>query len=114
MCKSQNIQTSCQFLISLNRQAEARIAALERTFATYQSDQPDIAQHMRAEADAIEQLSRLKTELDKYQRTYGPLSTHSPDVTQLVEKLRSKEEELENLRLLEKQRKEVCKPIRDL
>ncbi|KAF8973107.1 BRE1 E3 ubiquitin ligase-domain-containing protein [Flammula alnicola] len=87
-------------------QAENRVAALEQTFSIYQDDHPDIVQHMKAQADALEQLSRVKSELEKYQRTFGSLSTMSGDVSQLTEQLRIKEVELERLRLLETQRKE--------
>ncbi|KAH9485124.1 E3 ubiquitin-protein ligase BRE1 [Psilocybe cubensis] len=87
-------------------QAEGRVAALEQTIEQYKIDQPDVVQHMKSEANALQQLSKLKAELDKYQRTYGTLSTLPPDVSELAKELRAKETELEKLRLLETQRKE--------
>ena len=63
---------------------------------------------MKSEAEALEQLSLVKAELEKYQRTYGPTSTLPPDTSQLAEQLAKKERELEHLRLLERQRQEVC------
>lgn len=83
------------------------MTALEKAFSTYQSDHPDVAQHMKTEAEAIEQLSQVKTELEKYERTYGPLSTLPPDASHLAAQLTSKERELEQLRLMERQRQEV-------
>lgn len=62
---------------------------------------------MKSEANTLQQLSKLKAELDKYQRTYGTLSTLPPDASQLAEQLHTKELELEKLRLLETERKEV-------
>ncbi|PPR05855.1 hypothetical protein CVT26_010135 [Gymnopilus dilepis] len=89
------------------RQLEERLAALEETFSTYQSEHPDIARHMKSEAEALEQLSLVKAELEKYQRTYGPTTTLPPDTSQLAEQLAKKERELEHLRLLERQRQET-------
>ncbi|KAF8200665.1 BRE1 E3 ubiquitin ligase-domain-containing protein [Pholiota molesta] len=87
-------------------QAENRIAALEQTFSIYQDDHPDIVQHMKAEADALEELSRVKSELERYQRIYGPSATLSADVSHLMKQLQDKEGECQQLRLLETQRKE--------
>lgn len=81
---------------------------MEQTFSIYQDDQPDIVQHMKAQADALEALSLVKSELEVYQSAFGPLVTMSPDVAQLKEELEKKEAELRQLRLLETQRKEVC------
>ncbi len=91
-----------------NRHAESRVAALEQTFSIYQDDQPDIVQHMKAQADALQALSIVKSKLETYQSTFGPLATLSPDVAQLKEELEKKEAELQQLRLLEVQRREVC------
>jgi E3 ubiquitin-protein ligase BRE1 len=91
----------------LSSQAENRIAALEQTFSIYQDDHPDIVQHMKAEADALEELSRVKSELERYQRIYGPSATLSADVSHLMKQLQDKEGECQQLRLLETQRKEV-------
>ncbi|KAF8160794.1 BRE1 E3 ubiquitin ligase-domain-containing protein [Crassisporium funariophilum] len=87
-------------------QAESRVAALEQTFAIYQDDHPDIVQHMKAQADALNQLSEVTTQLEKYKRTYGDLSSLPPNVADLAERLRSSEAELERVRLLAKQQSE--------
>ncbi|KIM45233.1 hypothetical protein M413DRAFT_441916 [Hebeloma cylindrosporum] len=87
-------------------QAENRIAALEQTFSIYQDDHPDIVQHMKAQADALEKLEEVKAELGRYERTYGPMSRNSPEVSELLEQLRLKEDELEKLRLSEIKRKQ--------
>ncbi|KAF8904461.1 hypothetical protein CPB84DRAFT_1845408 [Gymnopilus junonius] len=87
--------------------AENRLAVLEKTFSIYQNDNPDVAQHMKAEAEAIERLSQVNADLEKYERTYGPLASLPPDVTQLAEQLRLKERELEQLRLVDRQRQEA-------
>lgn len=63
---------------------------------------------MKAQADALEGLAQVKSELEKYQSTFGPLATMSPDLAQLKEQLQSKESEIQQLRLLETQGKAVC------
>jgi len=88
-------------------QAENRISALEQTFSIYQDDHPDIVQHMKAQADALERLEKVKAELGRYEQTYGPISENSPEVSELLEQLRLKEDELEKLRLCEIQRQTV-------
>ncbi|KDR75197.1 hypothetical protein GALMADRAFT_69292 [Galerina marginata CBS 339.88] len=87
-------------------QAESRVAALEQTFSIYQDDHPDIVEHMKAEAEAIQQLSQVNAALERYKQTYGTLSTLPPEVSQLAEQVRIKELELESLRLAERQRQE--------
>lgn len=62
---------------------------------------------MKAQADALEELEKVKAELGHYERTYGPVSENSPEVSELLEQLRLKEDELEKLRLCEIQRQEV-------
>jgi E3 ubiquitin-protein ligase BRE1 len=81
---------------------------LEQTFSVYQDDHPDIVQHMKAQTDALEQLEKVKSKLGRYEQTYGPMSESSPEVLELSEQLRLKEDELEKLRLCEIQRREVC------
>ncbi|KAF9568023.1 BRE1-domain-containing protein [Agrocybe pediades] len=85
---------------------ERRLQALETAFSDFDKDHPDVAKHMQAEAEALEQLSKARKELDKYQRIFGSSSSLSPDASHLAEQLRAKESELEKLRLLERQRQE--------
>ncbi|KAF8813812.1 BRE1-domain-containing protein [Phlegmacium glaucopus] len=90
--------------------AENRVAALERTFSVYQ-DQPERVEHMKAAADAFTQLSEANAQLEKYHRTYGDLSSLSPDVSRLAEQLRMKEEALERLRMSATQQTESEKSL---
>lgn len=62
---------------------------------------------MKAQADALEKLEKVKAELGHYKQTYGPISENSPEVSELLEQLRSKEDELEKLKLCETQRQAV-------
>jgi len=62
---------------------------------------------MKAQADALENLEKVKAQLGHYERMYGPMSENSPEVSELLEQLRLKEDELEKLRLCEIQRQEV-------
>lgn len=84
--------------------AENRVAALEQTVSTYQ-DQP--AEFMERMEETFEQLADANVQLEKYRRTYGDLSILPPDVTHLAEQLRTKEEELERLRMSVTQQTEV-------
>ncbi|TFK44380.1 hypothetical protein BDQ12DRAFT_672875 [Crucibulum laeve] len=105
---------SAEFFQSLKEdkiQAERRIAALEQTFSVYQDDHPDVVRHMKAEADALQKLSEVTSQLERYQKVYGDCSTLAPDVAQLAEQLKRKETELEQLRLSETQRAESEKSL---
>ena len=62
---------------------------------------------MKAQADALENLEKVKAQLGHYERMYGPMSENSPEVSELLEQLQLKEDELEKLRLSEIQREEV-------
>ncbi|KAF9482162.1 BRE1-domain-containing protein [Pholiota conissans] len=86
--------------------AENRVAALEQTFSIYQDDHPDIVQHMKAQANALEELARAKFELERYQRIYGPSAPLSADISGLKKQLEDKEAECQRLRHLETQQKE--------
>ncbi|KAF9010533.1 BRE1 E3 ubiquitin ligase-domain-containing protein [Cyathus striatus] len=90
---------------------EGRVAALEQTFSIYQDDHPDVVQHMRAEAEALQQLSEATAQLKQYQKVYGDEVTLPLDVSRLREKLKEKESELEKLRLLESQHVEAEKSL---
>ena len=68
-------------------------------------DQP--AELMERATKAFEQLAEANAQLERYKRTYGDLSTLSPDVSRLAEQLRIKEEELEKMRLSAVQQTEV-------
>ena len=89
------------WLMSLfSSQLEHRVFALEKTLAGCESEHPDVFKHMKAEVNALEELSKANAELDQYQKTFGNLLGLPPDVAQLVEHLQSKETELEKLRLV--------------
>lgn len=83
------------------------MAALEQMFSIYHDQPADVVERMKATAEAFEQLSAANAQLEKYQRIYGDLSTLPPDVSRLAEQLRTKEEEMERLRLSATQQTEV-------
>lgn len=93
--------------------AENRATALEQTFAVYDDEHPDVMRHMKAEAEAREQLIQANERLQKYESTYGTISNIPPDVQRLEEQLRLKEEELQRLRLSDIQRAQVSNMITD-
>ncbi|GLB37588.1 putative BRE1 E3 ubiquitin ligase [Lyophyllum shimeji] len=84
--------------------ADERVAALEETLSKYQGDHPDVAEHMKAEANALEKLAEAQSQLEKYKAVYGDPSSLPPDVSTLAEQLRHKEEEIQKLRVAEIQR----------
>ena len=83
---------------------------LEKTLEGYEYEHPDIVKHMRAQADAMEQLSKATVELQNYRQVFGESCNLSPDVTQLAEQLRAKETELEKFRLIARE----LESVRDL
>ncbi|PPQ99442.1 hypothetical protein CVT24_005249 [Panaeolus cyanescens] len=83
-------------------QYEHRIAALEQTLA----NQQDQGKQLKGEAHALEQLAEARNQLAFYERTFGSYSSLAPDAKQLALQLRTKEEELERLRLSEMQSRE--------
>ncbi|KAF8635226.1 hypothetical protein AX17_004001 [Amanita inopinata Kibby_2008] len=87
--------------------AESRVAALEEMLAMLQGDQSDVVQHMKAEANTRQKLSEVTAELERYQRIYGNSSSLPPDVSQLAEQLQQKENELQQLRLVNTQKSQA-------
>lgn len=61
---------------------------------------PEVAKAMRLQADALQRLSEVNAELQKYRQVFGDFGSQPPDVAQLVAKLRQKEAELEKLQLV--------------
>lgn len=94
-------------LICPDSAAENRAAALEQTLSIFQDDNPNVVEHMKAEADALEKLSEVRSQLEKYQAVYGDPSTLPPDISVLARQLQQKEEEIKRLRLLENYHNQV-------
>ncbi|KAI3618765.1 e3 ubiquitin-protein ligase bre1 [Moniliophthora roreri] len=86
--------------------AEGRIEALDEAIAKLHPEHLDIARHVQGEADARQELFIARKELEKYRKVYGDLPSASADLQQLATQLQQKEEELQNLRLLESQREQ--------
>ena len=91
--------------------AENRVAALEQTVSIFQDQPAELMERMK---EAFEQLADVNAQLEKYRRTYGDLSTLPPDVAHLAEQLRTKEEDLEKLRMSVTQQTEVFFSISSL
>ncbi|KAJ7902091.1 hypothetical protein B0H14DRAFT_2669873 [Mycena olivaceomarginata] len=83
--------------------AEQRAAAVDQTLSIFQDDHPNVVQHMEAEANALQKLAATAEKLEKYEKTYGDLSSLTPDTAQLAEKVRVQEEEIKRLRLKDEQ-----------
>jgi E3 ubiquitin-protein ligase BRE1 len=75
----------------------------------FDDDHPDIMKHIKAETEAREQLAAADKRLEKYQSIYGDPSQLPLDLKGMEERLRTKEEEVERLRLVDKQRSQVSK-----
>lgn len=87
--------------------AEQRAAAVDQTLSIFQDDHPNVVQHMEAEANALQKLAAAAEKLEKYEKTYGDLSSLTPDTAQLAEKVRVQEEEIKRLRLKDEQHVKV-------
>ncbi|KAJ7747309.1 BRE1 E3 ubiquitin ligase-domain-containing protein [Mycena metata] len=84
-------------------EAEQRAAAVNQSLSIFQDEYPNVVHHMEAEANALQKLAAATVKLEKYEKTYGDLATLPLDVAQLAEKLRVQDEEIERLRLKDKQ-----------
>ncbi|KAJ7091203.1 BRE1 E3 ubiquitin ligase-domain-containing protein [Mycena epipterygia] len=91
--------------------AEQRAAAVDQTLSIFQDDHPNVVQHMEAEANALQKLAAATSKLEKYEKTYGNLSTLPPDVAQLAEKIREQEDEINKLRLMDAQHTRDKAPV---
>lgn len=78
---------------------------MEATLATLDARHPDVAKHLRAEASVREELSQLRAQVEQYQKTFG--SELSADSRVLVDRLRSSEKTIEQLRLQQQQESAV-------
>lgn len=87
--------------------AEQRVSILEKSLSKYQETHPDVAEHLKTEADALQRLAEVQAQLNKYKRVYGDASGLPPDTSVLVEQLRHKEEEVQKLRLQDSQHTQV-------
>ncbi|KXN91035.1 E3 ubiquitin-protein ligase BRE1 [Leucoagaricus sp. SymC.cos] len=88
------------------RQANQRVAAMEQTISSFDGEERK-ALHGRAEMSR--RILELTESLDKYRAFIGPNS--SPDLAELTQLLKEKEEECEKLRLLELQGGEAEKAL---
>ncbi len=60
-----------------------------------------------SEAEVRRQLAHVQKQLDKYQAVYGDASSMPPETAQLSEQLQRKQDELDKLRLQDKQREQA-------
>ncbi|KAI0281031.1 BRE1 E3 ubiquitin ligase-domain-containing protein [Russula aff. rugulosa BPL654] len=79
--------------------SETRISDLERQLAAFSEQHPDVSHYIRAEAEAQQQLAAANELLSHFRSTFGESSQLPPDMRQLVEQLKLKEEEVKALRL---------------
>ncbi|KZT26692.1 hypothetical protein NEOLEDRAFT_1155451 [Neolentinus lepideus HHB14362 ss-1] len=79
--------------------SDTELKALQESLSSLSQDHPDVAQHIQSEAEARQQIAQLAKELERYQSIFGDFSS-SPD---LSSQLRSKEDELQKLKLQLKQ-----------
>ncbi|KZV74440.1 hypothetical protein PENSPDRAFT_205699 [Peniophora sp. CONT] len=87
-------------------QAESEATAMRSTLESLDLERPDLASHLRSEADARRQLAAATDLLSRYRATYGESSSLPPQTRELSEQLKRKEEELKGLRLQDSQREQ--------
>ncbi|CAL1706865.1 unnamed protein product [Somion occarium] len=86
------------------RAAEDRATSLEQSLSFFQEEHPDVVQHMQREVEAKQELAEVSRQLKEYRST---LSSLPPDLQSLTEQLKQKDEEIEQLKSLEKQREQA-------
>lgn len=69
--------------------------------------QVDVAKVSQNEADLRRQVEQVQKQLEKYQAVYGDSSSLPPETAQLSEELQRKQDEIEKLRIQDKQREQV-------
>jgi len=83
--------------------SEGRVFDLEKQLAALSEQHSNISHYVQAEAEAQRQLVAANKHLAQFRSTFGESSQLPPDVRQLVEQLKSKEEEAKVLRLQDAQ-----------
>jgi E3 ubiquitin-protein ligase BRE1 len=83
------------------RAAQSKTAALEESLSRLQASNPDIAQHIKSEADARERLAEVTRQLDTYVSYFGDLAS-APEHAQ------RQAEEIHKLKLQVEQHSQVC------
>ncbi|KAI0031751.1 hypothetical protein K488DRAFT_86539 [Vararia minispora EC-137] len=87
--------------------AESEVAVLRSTLENLDATNPDLAEHIRSEADVRRQLAEVSNLLARYKATYGESSTLPPETHELSERLQDKEGELKALKLQVAQREQA-------
>ncbi|KAJ3733513.1 hypothetical protein DFJ43DRAFT_994897 [Lentinula guzmanii] len=87
-----------QYLQTRLSETEKRLSAHEEAFAKLNQEHPDVAQQIQSEAEALQKLTEVNSQLNQYQSLYGDLPSSDPDP--LKGELQRKEDELRRLRLL--------------
>ncbi|KAJ3803280.1 hypothetical protein GGU11DRAFT_671167 [Lentinula aff. detonsa] len=87
-----------QYLQTRLSETEKRLSAHEEAFAKLNQEHPDVAQQIQSEAEALQKLTEVNSQLNQYQSLYGDLPSSDPDP--LKSELQRKEDELRRLRLL--------------
>ncbi|OJT06362.1 E3 ubiquitin-protein ligase BRE1 [Trametes pubescens] len=88
-------------------ETEARASSLEKTLASLGDGQVDIAKVSQNEAELRRQVEQVQKQLEKYQAVYGDTSSLPPETAQLSEELQRKQDEIEKLRIQDKQREQA-------
>ncbi|KAI0305442.1 BRE1-domain-containing protein [Multifurca ochricompacta] len=83
--------------------SEERVSGLEKQLAALSEQHPDISKLINTESETQRQLLVANKLLAQFRSTYGESSQLPPDVKQLAEQLKLKEEELRALRLQDAQ-----------
>lgn len=97
------------------RSTEGKLSALESTLKDLDSSHPDVAKHVKSEAEARQLYADTREQLEKYERVYGSSSSSTPannsesEHQKLLGLLAEKEEALRSLKALKREEDErVC------
>ncbi|KAF5393233.1 hypothetical protein D9757_000741 [Collybiopsis confluens] len=82
-------------------ESETRMFAFEEALSRLKEDHPNVEQHIQSEAEALRKLSEVSSQLAKFRNVYGEIP--SADSSQMTSELQRKEDELQRLRLLDRQ-----------
>ncbi|EAU91038.2 hypothetical protein CC1G_03206 [Coprinopsis cinerea okayama7 len=85
------------------KELSARADALNDALSRCSETNPDVATHINAHAEAEEKLKQVTSELTKFKQVFGDLQSLPPDTAELAARLQTQSEEIERLRLLNKQ-----------
>jgi hypothetical protein len=93
--------------LTIHRSAQEKLDVMDATIASLNTEHPDLATHMRNEVSVRQEAAALRSEVERYRRTFG--SELNADAEHLAARLRESEATREQLLLLQKQESAVSR-----